>query len=877
MLSWEAPLIVRKGMRKKAIYIFIVLFALLLPLGCGDGKQATRVWQTRDTVEAAAVDGFTVLGKATTPTVVEIGGGDYPYPGHPVSGARAAEVKRESAAMYATLAQDIAVGKVYKHVASDSQFGFTPGAARIIARIALSADLYGAHPTGLFLPAGELVTVTVPQSAVGAGLRIVVNYGYDDLTADTLTRMPRLQVEFALDAPTVKIAAPLAGTLDIVSDGVAADIELSGVVQAPYYRLGVDDGLSAGEGYAQLCLGNLNVVAPTDYIESDTLQAVCYFWRSAVETMGLTHLRQPLRMVFDDGAADRSCLRLPLTDAELFFDYERLAAGEGRAIFAGLAAQGAFGYIGKAAGARALLYRGMSRMTAAAFSRSPEQNSPFDAYSVLTDAVESDNVDAKKAAFLIGLDALANVDMRQLVDAADADTLVTAAARLAGMNLETYADIFGLPVSDATRATLRGYPDSFYPIANLFVGATPYAAESGVTLDFAAYTADPLGVYRLTKVKGSGLKKISTGVYAFTAKADEIPMTLTYKNTQTGESVTLEGVFARRSAFRFTPPVVAVDAIGKLPPVELDGVTVNAPYIVPVTHTGLSYVGDFAARTDGAYYGGRAAFGQVGAQVSYRFYGDTVAYYAYPAAGTAQITLDGKTVATADLTTADPAKPIYFAQGLKGKHTLALTCTAGEIDVAYFAVSYDPNLPPPFPRWLLLTLVFGGVTLGLVGILLLLFLLLFPLCNKYRGTDFPCRNFKPKTVKTQTHQKHTQAPDGGEVYDAYDDSWVPTVVLPPVVKDASKASVSPLRILEQPEVYEEEPELKTVAIPSNVKKMSTKTVAPKTSVTRSVKTTTLPPKRAAGRAPSKTVARRLNGSATVERKSPPAKPRGGRK
>lgn len=859
-------------MRKKAIYIFIVLFALLLPLGCGDGKQATRVWQTRDTVEAAAVDGFTVLGKATTPTVTEIGTGDYPFPGHPVSGARAAAVKQESETLYASLTQDIAAGKVYKHVASDSQFGFTPSDVRIIARIALSADIFGAHPTGLFLPAGEIVTVTVPQSAVGAGLRIVVNYGYDDLTADTLDRMPRLQAEFALDAPTVKIAAPIAGTLDIIGDGVAADIELSGVLQAPLYRLGVDDRLSDGEGYAQLCLGNLNVIAPTDYIQNDTLETVCRFWRSAVETMGLTHLRQPLRMVFDDGAADRRRLRLPLSEAELFFDYQRLAAGEGRDIFTGLAAQGAFGYVGAAAGTRALLYRGMSRMTAAAFSRSPEHSSPFDAYSVLTDAVESDNVDAKKAAFLIGLDALANVDMRQLIGAADVDTLVTAAARLADMNLETYAETLGLPVSDATRATLRDYPDSFYPLANLFGGAMPYAAEAGAALDFAAYTADPLGVYRLTKVKGSGLKKISDGVYTYTPKADETTLTLTYKNTQTGETVTVEGILTLRSAYRFTPPVVAVDAIGKLPPVELDGVMVDAPYIVPVTHSGLSYAGDFEARSDGAYYGGRAAFGQVGAQVAYRFYGDTVAYYAYPAAGTAQITLDGKTVKTVDLAAADPAKPIYFAQGLQGKHTLAVTCTAGEIDVAYFAVSFDPNLPPPFPRWLLLTLVFGGVTLGIVGILLLLFLLIFPLCNKYRGTDFPCRNFKPKTAKPQTHAKHTQTTDTGEAYDAYDDSWVPTVVLPPVVKEEKKPSSVPLRILEQPEWHREEPELKTVAIPATAaKKLSPKAVEPKTAVTRTGKTSA-PPNASVGRTP-KTAVRRPNGghtvrSATVKRKPP---------
>lgn len=64
-----------------------------------------------------------------------------------------------------------------------------------------------------------------------------------------------------------------------------------------------------------------------------------------------------------------------------------------------------------------------------------------------------------------------------------------------------------------------------------------------------------------------------------------------------------------------------------------------------------------------------------------------------------------------------------------------------------------------------------AVTVGIVAVavcLTVLFLLVFPLLNKYLGTDFPCRNFKSVRERGRKHKGENGA----------DVSWVPTVQLP---------------------------------------------------------------------------------------------------
>ena len=66
--------------------------------------------------------------------------------------------------------------------------------------------------------------------------------------------------------------------------------------------------------------------------------------------------------------------------------------------------------------------------------------------------------------------------------------------------------------------------------------------------------------------------------------------------------------------------------------------------------------------------------------------------------------------------------------------------------------------------------------------LLLLFLLVFPLINKYRGTDFPCRDFR-STVEARRRKKTKAA----------DVSWVPTVPLPEMTGKRPELKASSIR------------------------------------------------------------------------------------
>lgn len=837
---------------------FCILIALLLALpltGCGRDREPARVWQTRDTVEAYAVDGFKALGKASVPKVTTVGEGDYPYPSHEVSGARAAEVKAESQALYATLAEDIENGTVKKHAAADAQFSVSDYGERIIRKMTLAGEIKGAHPTGLYLPAGEIVTVSIPAAYIEKGFRICVNYGFPELTGNTLKRMPQLYYEWALDKTIVKIASPFGGLLDVLSPGGSAELEISGAMQAPFYRYGADAAPSTGVGFAQIWLGNLYITAPADAL-SDSIDEVCAYWRGVVERMGLTDLTDPLRIVFDDGNPDRAKQRFSLADADVFFNPARLYAGEGTAIFEGLANAAEFGFVGRAAAVKALTTIAAASMTEAGSRRSTGGGTVYDPYGILSEIKLSGesftDLDAgTRAAFFTLLYFAYNADVPSLLKAGSADAAVKEAAAACGTNLEAYAELFKVSISEDTRAQMRAYKQSFYPIGNLFASGergAPYIVAVGSTrLDFGAFTADPAGVFKLTKVKGEGLKKAADGVYDFIPAADCTTVTLTYKNTVTKAKTTVTGRIALAGKTQFVPDVPEISALGRLAPFEANGVTVNAPFITPVTHSTLEYSGDFEARTDGAYYAGTAAYGKSGAKVTYAFYGEAVAYFAYPAAGSAKVYLDGKEVAAADLHNISSPQAVYSATGLKGKHTLSVECASGEISVAYFAVAYDPNMPVPFPRGLRLTLLLGGILIGVAGIIVLLFLLVFPLINKYKGTDIPCRNFKSETQKKRDKAQKAkmkydklQAKTKTVDYDAYDDSWVPTVILPPVTKAADadctprfteksvRAALSETREQAAPPKKEKD-SMRTVTIPLPSIDTSTETDAPKPS------------------------------------------------
>lgn len=116
----------------------------------------------------------------------------------------------------------------------------------------LNDQEYVRRPTGYFVPAGELVTVTVPDEAIDQGLSLYVGATRKNLQEGwtEFRRFPRTSTTFDLDAKTITIANPFGGGIYIaIPDGTQLGnltFEVSGAVKAPYYctKEGYENSLS---------------------------------------------------------------------------------------------------------------------------------------------------------------------------------------------------------------------------------------------------------------------------------------------------------------------------------------------------------------------------------------------------------------------------------------------------------------------------------------------------------------------------------------------------------------------------------------------------------------------------------------------------------
>lgn len=105
----------------------------------------------------------------------------------------------------------------------------------------LNDQEYVRRPTGYFVPAGELVSITVPDAAIGQGLSVFVGAHRKNIqeTWSEFRRFPRVSTTFALDTKTITIANPFGGGIYIeIPDGTnlgPITFEVDGAVKAPYY------------------------------------------------------------------------------------------------------------------------------------------------------------------------------------------------------------------------------------------------------------------------------------------------------------------------------------------------------------------------------------------------------------------------------------------------------------------------------------------------------------------------------------------------------------------------------------------------------------------------------------------------------------------
>ncbi|MEM7296719.1 MAG: M60 family peptidase N-terminal accessory domain-containing protein, partial [Bacteroidota bacterium] len=105
----------------------------------------------------------------------------------------------------------------------------------------LNDQEYVRRPSGYYVAPGELVTLTVPDQAIGEGLTVYVGAHRKNLqeTWTELRRYPRISTDLPIDSKTITITNPFGGGLYIaIPDGTqlgSLTFEIDGALKAPYY------------------------------------------------------------------------------------------------------------------------------------------------------------------------------------------------------------------------------------------------------------------------------------------------------------------------------------------------------------------------------------------------------------------------------------------------------------------------------------------------------------------------------------------------------------------------------------------------------------------------------------------------------------------
>ena len=120
-----------------------------------------------------------------------------------------------------------------------------PGTKSIKRTVSIDLSVPRWHSTGVFAPAGQALTVTIPGNATQLGLRLRIGSTADDLTgAQEWKRAPLVTVEVPLDKPSTTLASPFGGLVYVVvpqgAKAGSVDVDLAGGVMAPWFKLGRD-------------------------------------------------------------------------------------------------------------------------------------------------------------------------------------------------------------------------------------------------------------------------------------------------------------------------------------------------------------------------------------------------------------------------------------------------------------------------------------------------------------------------------------------------------------------------------------------------------------------------------------------------------------
>ncbi|MDD4869809.1 MAG: M60 family metallopeptidase [Kiritimatiellae bacterium] len=194
---------------------------------------------------------------------------------------------------------------------------------RVSERIIVETIIPRWHSTGLYAAPGELITVTVPESAADGKLLIRIGCHTDGLwNNEKWSRAPEITRKFLITNAVTKAACAFGGLIyiDVPKDCMMGDIpvQISGAVHAPYYILGktsLQQWRNTIRNYqapiAELQTDKLIISIPSIYVRDlNDPEPVMKFWDEVL-----------------DACADLACLDRNRPSPERFVSDVQISAG----------------------------------------------------------------------------------------------------------------------------------------------------------------------------------------------------------------------------------------------------------------------------------------------------------------------------------------------------------------------------------------------------------------------------------------------------------------------------------------------------------------------------------------------------------------------
>lgn len=236
-------------------------------------------------------------------------------------------IKAENKELMDSVETQIEEGTLKKHIAADGQFFGTieDDVLGVEKTIYINTNSKGTHSLASYVPAGEIATVTLNKEALSYAKKglIKITVGATMIDAEDYNenygvnnRMSYLGKRFSVSEENTKVGTPFGGMVylevaESVPSGLQLEIQVTGVVDTPYYELGQttveewETSRNAAGLFAEIRTPYLRFYLPSYFVREieDPYQALL-FWTNATAlsatVMGQESRTTPITLIFDD-------------------------------------------------------------------------------------------------------------------------------------------------------------------------------------------------------------------------------------------------------------------------------------------------------------------------------------------------------------------------------------------------------------------------------------------------------------------------------------------------------------------------------------------------------------------------------------------------